>query len=73
MSTNTSRDLTSSWADQQVAGTEQRVGGTKQLIKSAVIWVRPELPIGVLHLPLSDTSHANTHCSTLSVHRRSIL
>ena len=34
--------LTSSWADKHSTSKEQRVVGTKELIKSAVIWVRHE-------------------------------
>ena len=34
-------ELTSSWADRQSTTTATHVGGTKELIKSSVIWVRP--------------------------------
>jgi hypothetical protein len=34
--------LTSSWADKQSTSKEERVVGIKELIKSAVVWVRPE-------------------------------
>jgi hypothetical protein len=35
-------ELTSSWADKTAASDQQRIGGMKKLVKSAVIWVRPE-------------------------------
>jgi hypothetical protein len=55
-------ELKASWADKQAAGMDLSAGRTKELIESAVIWVRPKpRQIAVLCPTFRDlnTSHAD--------------